>query len=129
MKADRILDALSIRQGGGVFQSGPNKYAVRSQKKPRLTYSVGIKNGIPYCACRDFELHGQPCKHIMSSGGYPATAAILSFRWANDLEELEIARDLHTEALKALPEVLRAVARSEYKAAYNRLSEGAAKAA
>ena len=127
---DRVMSALEIHQTpNAILQSGAQKFAVRSQRKANLVYSVGVKNETPYCACRDYELHGQPCKHIFATVGYAATAAILSFRWANDVEELEIAASLHAEALKALPEIFRSVARAEYKAAYERLNASAALAA
>jgi SWIM zinc finger len=116
-KADRIERALEILQtAGAVMRSSAGTWIVRSQRQPNLTYGVGVRSGHAYCACVDFERTGKPCKHVLSSACRPALIAILTFRWARDLEDLRVAAEYHAEALRQQPEAVRAIAREEYEA-------------
>jgi hypothetical protein len=122
-RADRVEKALEIMQAGGaIIQSGPQKFAVRSQRKPKMNYSVGIRNGAAYCACNDFERTHKPCKHAWAALAPAGVAFITQARWSSDIEELEYIVELYREALSELSDEFLTVCRDEYATAKERLS-------
>ena len=123
------MAALGLIQSGACWQASTGNWMVKSQSNARLTYVTGIKHGAVFCSCKDFELHGRPCKHSLAALAPVAVAFILQCRWLTEPEELEIVADVYAERLRELPEVFRAIARAEYKAAYERLNASAALAA
>lgn len=122
MKTDRLTAALEMKQAGHVREIGPGRFIVRSQSKANKTYGVGVKHNSAYCACRDFEMRGVPCKHLYASVGVAALDAILQCRWATDLEHLEAVAAYYKPLVSGLPQAFINEAMKEYQAARERLS-------
>jgi transposase len=52
---------------GGMVRPGPGCYFVQSQSADTRFYRVVLEGLYPHCDCEDFELTGQPCKHIFAA--------------------------------------------------------------
>ncbi|MGA9772270.1 MAG: hypothetical protein WBV94_24775 [Blastocatellia bacterium] len=78
---------------------------------------VTVAAGRAVCDCPAFVF----CKHLLASVGRPALVAVQQLRWARELLEVDEIVSFHVEALRGLPESLKALVRSEISVARRRI--------
>ncbi len=115
IKTDRIEKAISLIESGKVYSQSNGTFRVLTER-----FAGGYTVTLTTCDCPDFEQRATvedsaPCKHQWAAIGATAAMLIGDIRKAATLTVLEATGKEYADAMKAMPQVFAAIARSEYR--------------
>jgi hypothetical protein len=125
-KTDRIEKAIALIEQGKIYSQGNGTFRVLTER-----FAGGYTVTLTSCDCADFEQrqaegNNTPCKHQWAAIGATAAMLIGDIRKAETVAALEATGKQFADAMAALPEVFKKIARSEYRKRKEALSRNEA---